>query len=86
LPEPVAVASVVGTALWAVCAIQKAALDSTGHRSARRTDSSCGESVATVVTRSGFLSRRFCALGFLFLRLTHYGRDRLKLFAIAEIH
>ena len=42
--------------------------------------------VATVVTRSGFLSRRFCALGFLFLRLTHYGRNRLKLFAIAEIH
>jgi len=33
-----------------------------------------------------FLSGRFCALGFLFLRLTHYGRDRLKLFAIAEIH
>ena len=75
MPEPVAVTSVVGTALWALCAIQKAALDSAGHKR-----------VATIVTRSGFLSRRFCALGFLFLRLTHYGRDRLKLFAIAEIH
>ena len=42
--------------------------------------------LATVVPRSGFLSRRFCALGFLFLRLTHYGCDCLKLFAIAEIH
>jgi len=86
LPKPVAVASVVRTALWAVFAFHKAALNSTGHRSARRTDSSCGESVATIVTRSGFLSGRFCALGFLFLRLTHYGCDRLKLFAIAEIH
>ena len=37
-------------------------------------------------SRLGFLSGRFCALGFLFLRLTHYGRNRLKLFAIAEIH
>jgi hypothetical protein len=70
----------------AVCAIQKAALDSTGHKSARRTDSSYREPVARVVTRLEFLSGRFCALGFLFLRLTHYGRDRLKLFAIAEIH
>ena len=59
----------------AVSAFQQAALNSTGHRP-----------VATVVTRSGFLSGRFCALGFLFLGLTHYGRDRLKLFAIAEIH
>jgi hypothetical protein len=36
--------------------------------------------------RSGFLSRRFCALRFLFLYLTYYGGDRLKLFAITEIH
>lgn len=42
--------------------------------------------VATVGTRSGFLRGRFCALGFLFLHLTDYGRDRLEFFAIAEIH
>jgi len=43
--------------------------------------------VALVVTRSGFLSRRFFyALGFLFLHLTDYRRDRLEFFAIAEIH
>jgi len=75
LPKPVAVASVVGTVLWAVSAFQKGALKSTGHKP-----------VATVVMRSEFLSGRLCALGFLLLRLTDYGRDRLKLFAIAEIH
>ena len=75
MPKPVALASVVGTALWAVPPFQKAALNTTGRRP-----------VATVVTRSGLWSGHFCALGFLFLRLTHYGRDRLKLFAIAEIH
>ena len=36
--------------------------------------------------RSGFLTWRFCALGFLFLYLTDYGGDRLKLLAIAEVH
>ena len=60
---------------WSVSALQKTALNPTGQRP-----------VATVVTRSGFLSGRFCALGFLFLRLTDDGRDRLKFFAIAEIH
>jgi hypothetical protein len=72
LPEPVAVASVVCTALWALSAFQKAALNTTGHRP-----------VATVVTRSGFLRGRLCALGLLFLGLTYYRRDCLKLFAIA---
>ena len=39
-----------------------------------------------VVTRSGFFRGRLCALGFLFLHLTDYRRDCLKLFAIAKIH
>ena len=64
--------SVAGTALWAVSAFKKAVLNSTGHRP-----------VAPVVTRSGFLSGRFYALGFLFLYLTDYRRDRLEFFAIA---
>ena len=42
--------------------------------------------VATVVTRSGFLSGRFYALDFLFLGLTDYGRNCLKFFVIAQIH
>ena len=56
--------------------ISKAALDSNGHKPVATVKNGC----------SGFLSGRFYALGFLFLRLTNYGRDRLKLFAIAEIH
>ena len=36
--------------------------------------------------RSEFLSGRFCALGFLFLRLTDYGGNCLKFFVIAQIH
>ena len=59
----------------AVSAFRKAARNST-----------YGELVATVVARSGFLRGRLCALGFLFLDLTYYRRDCLKLFAIAEIH
>jgi hypothetical protein len=39
----------------------------------------------TRVTRSGFLGGSFRALYFLFFYLTHYGSDRLKGFAIAEI-
>ena len=75
MTEPVAVTAVVDTALWAVFPFQKAALNSTGHKP-----------VATVVTRSGFFHGRLCALGLLFLGLTHYRRDCLKLFAITEIH
>ena len=35
---------------------------------------------------SGLWSGHFWILGLLFLRLTHYGRDRLKFFVIAQIH
>ena len=76
MTEPVAVTAVVDTALWAVFPFQKSG---TEMRTGRRP-------VATVVTRSGLWSGHFCILGLLFLRLTHYGRDRLKLFVIPEIH
>ena len=39
--------SAVATALWAVCLVWERASKWTGHRSAHRTDSSCGEPVPT---------------------------------------
>jgi hypothetical protein len=66
--------------------ISKAALNSTGYRSAHRMDSSDGEPVFSVVTRSGFLSGGFRALRFFFFCLANDRRDRLKRFAVAEIH
>ena len=76
MPKPVAVACVVGTDLWAVFGFCKAAVKFDRPQAGGYNRE----------WRSGFLSGRFYALGFLFLRLTNYGRDRLKLFAIAEIH
>jgi len=70
----------------AVSAFQRSSTEFRRHRSAHRTDSSYGEPLATVVTRSGFLSGRFRALRLFFFCLTHYGCDRLKRFGIPEIH
>ena len=74
MPKPVA--SVLGTDRpVAVSVVQEAGLNPTGR-----------SALAPVVTRSGCLSGRFGGLRLFFLRLTHYGRDRLKRFAVPEIH
>jgi hypothetical protein len=62
--------------LRAVLPFQEAELNSTGH----------GPAAASRELRSGFLSGRFRALCFLFLRLTDYGGNCLKFFVIAQIH